>query len=183
MKVLVVLMLAAAPLLSARPARGGAVAEGRARVTREAVKGVDSQFDRKLQGLWPDSPVSILGPTQGAYLPGYGVVFMAEVDLAPTTGISPFHPKITADEAVRTHKKKVERLSGLKDAMSQMLVESAAMLEGIPDTEQITLAVSLFFWTGEDTASLPMQLVVHAPRGALRAGKAAAASAIKMEQF
>ncbi|HLJ47779.1 MAG TPA: hypothetical protein VKU01_17305 [Bryobacteraceae bacterium] len=183
MKSLIVLLLAAAPLLSAPNPRGGAVDEGRARVTRDAVKGVDTQFDRKLQSLWPDSPVSILGPTQGAYLPGYGVVFMAEVDLAPTAGISPFHQKITPDEAVRTHKKKIERLSALKDTMTQMLIESAGMLEGIPDTEQITLAVSLFFWTGEDTASLPMQLVVHATRGALRAGKAAAASAIKMEQF
>ena len=36
--------------------------------------------------FWPDDPVAVIGLTQGAYIDGYGAVFMSEVNLAPAAG-------------------------------------------------------------------------------------------------
>lgn len=82
------------------------------KVSRSIVKSVEESTDQKLQALFSDNPVQVqvLGLTQGAYIDGYGVVFMSELNLAAGTPISPFHPNITADEVKRIHDRKMERL-------------------------------------------------------------------------
>ncbi len=78
----------------------------------------------KLLALWP---LAIRrkwsASTQGAYINGYGAVFMSEMNLAPAAGISPFHPTIKPEEIKRTHDKKVQRIAAqLRSAMRKMLV-------------------------------------------------------------
>ncbi|HYL35111.1 MAG TPA: hypothetical protein VEV17_04275 [Bryobacteraceae bacterium] len=159
------LLLAALPM--------GSMAD-KPRVSRAMIKAVEESLDNRLQRLFPGDPVEMVGVTQGVYVDGYGVVFMGEVNLAPGAGISPFHPKITADEVKRIHDKKQARLGQLKETMADMLAGSAKSLDALPADEQITLGISLFCWNWEDTAGLPAQIVMHAPRRVLLQGKAAA---------
>ena len=159
------------------------------KVSRAMIKAMEDSFDKRLQGIWPEDPAGVLGLTQGTYINGYGAVFVSEVNLAPTAGISPFHPAITKDEYVRIHDKKLSRLPRLKAAMQEMLLNSAGSLDSVPAKEQIAVGVTLFYWYGENTDGLPAQIVMHAPKQALvsvksgLADKATLATALIVEEF
>lgn len=145
------------------------------KVDRATISAMEKSLDRKLSGLWPAEPAEVLGLTQGAYITGYGAVFMTELNAAVSAGISPFHPSITPEEVKRVHEKKLARVTQIKTAMQEMLLDSAKSLDTVPADEQIALGVSLFYWNWEDRTGLPAQIVMHAPRGILLQGKAAKA--------
>jgi len=114
---------------------------------------------------------------------------MSEGNLAPGAGITPFHQTIGKDELVRLHDKKITRLPKLKDAMQDMLLNSASSLDTVPGSEQITLGITLFYWHGENTEGLPAQIVMHAPRRALvnvktgMAERSTLTAAVTVDQF
>lgn len=145
------------------------------KVSRAAVQAVEKNIDTRLRRLWTDDPDDMVGVPQGAYISGYGAVFMSEVNLAPAAGITPFHPAVTGDEIKRTHDKKVQRIAVLRNAMRDILVDSAASLDSVPADEQIALSISLFYWTWENHDALPLQIVMHAPKKLLLQAKAGAA--------
>ena len=155
------------------------------RVGRAAMRGMEESLDNKLQKLWPDDPVQVVGLTQGVYITGYGAVFMSEVNLAPGTGITPFHQTVTADEVKRIHEKKMARLAKLRDTMTNMLLGSAKSLDTVPAEEQIALGISLFYWNWEDRSGLPAQIVMHASKRLMLQAKSGAAgkSFITTEEF
>ncbi len=156
-------------VLCALPA--GTIAD-KPKVSRATIDAMEKSLDRKLSGVWPNDPAEVLGLTQGAYITGYGAVFMSEVNLAVTTGISPFHPSATADDVKRTHEKKLARMIQMRAAMQGMLVDSAKSLDTVPADEQIVMGISLFYWNWEDRSGLPAQIVMHAQRRVLLQGKA-----------
>src|SRR6266851_1600435 len=123
----------------------------KSKVSRAAIQAIEANMDSHLTKLWPDDPMQVIGLTQGTYINGFGAVFMSEVNLAPGAGITPFHQTIGKDELVRLHDKKITRLPKLKDAMQDMLLNSASSLDTVPGSEQITLGITLFYWHGENT--------------------------------
>ena len=159
------------------------------KVSLAMLKAMQDSVDNHLQRIWPDDPVEMIGVTQGAYVSGSGVVFVSEVNLAPAAGISPFHKTRTADELKRIHDKKLSRLPKLKTAMQEWLLNSAGSLDPIPPEEQIALGITLFYWSDENTAGLPAQIVMHGSKRALldirtgRADKSALSSALTVEEF
>jgi hypothetical protein len=154
-------------------------------VTRTMIEAMEKSIDGRLQKLFVPDPAEVLGLTQGAYINGYGAVFMSEVNLALATGISPFHPAITPDEVKRTHDKKVQRIAALRNAIRDILVDSAASLDSVPADEQVAVGISLFYWTWENRQGLPAQIVVHAPKKLLLQAKAGTADkgAIASDEF
>jgi hypothetical protein len=173
-------------LLCAIP--GGSRAD-KPKVNRAMIKGMEDSIDKQLRGIWPADPAEVMGLTQGTYINGYGVVFVSEVNVAPSTGISPFHPKITPEENLRTHDKKISRIPQLKAAMQEMLLSSASSLDSVPAAEQVALSITLFYWVGENTDGLPQQIVMHASKQALvkvKSGisdRSTLASALTVEEF
>ena len=157
----------------------------KSKVSRMMIEAMEKSVDGRLQKLFPADPAEVLGLTQGAYITGYGTVFMAEVNLAPAAGITPFHPTVTPDEIKRTHDKKLQRIAGLRSAMRDILADSAASLDPVPNDEQITLGVSLFYWNWEKRDGLPAQIVMHAPKKLLLQAKAGTAdkNAIASDEF
>ena len=155
------------------------------RVSRAAVKAMEDSLDQKLQRLWPDDPLQVVGLTQGAYINGLGAVFLTEINLASGPAITPFHPVISPEEIKRIHEKKVSRLPKLKETMQEMLVDSARSMDSVPVDEQISLGISLFYWNGENRDGLPAQIVAHAPKKLLLEAKTGAAgkSAILFDEF
>lgn len=137
------------------------------KVTRGMIEAMQQSLDVKLARLWPQDPVEVLGLSQGTYIQGYGAVFLGEVNVAPTAGISPFHPTVSADEIRRTHEKKLQRMEAIRAAMRSMLVDSARSLDSLPADEQVALGLSLFYWKWENREGLPAQIVMHAQRKAL----------------
>jgi hypothetical protein len=169
-------------LLCALPA--GSMAD-KPKVTRTMLEAMEKSVDGKLQNLYGADPAEIVGVTQGAYINGYGAVFMSEVNLAPATGISPFHPTLKPEEIKRTHDKKVQRMAALRNAMREILIDSAASLDTVPADEQVAVGVSLFYWTWENREGLPAQIVMHAPKKLLLQAKAGTAdkAAIASDEF
>jgi hypothetical protein len=169
-------------LLCALPA--GSMAD-KPKVTRTMLEAMEKSVDGKLQSLFAPDPAEIVGVTQGAYINGYGAVFMSEINLAPAAGITPFHPTVSPDEIKRTHDRKVQRIAALRNSMRDMLVDSAASLDSVPADEQVALGVSLFYWTWENREGLPAQIVMHAPKKLLLQAKAGTADkgAIASDEF
>ncbi len=142
----------------------------RPKTTRQAVTDVEKRLDARINMIGGADPVYVLGLTRGLYLPGYGAVFTAELDLIPTPIPNPFRPKITPEEAVKVHQRKIEHLALLKKSMHDMWVDAASSLTSLPDTDQIVVAVRLFYQPWEDMNGLPAQIVMKGPRKAALSG-------------
>ncbi|MGP0074858.1 MAG: hypothetical protein ACLPWF_23355 [Bryobacteraceae bacterium] len=153
------------------------------KVNRGMIEAMQHSLDNKLSAMWPQDPAEVLGLSQGAYIQGYGAVFLGEVNLAPTAGITPFHPTASADEIRRTHEKKVQRLAAIRSTMRAMLVDSARSLDSLPGDEQVTVGLSLFYWKWENRDGLPAQIVMHAPRKVLLQSAGAEQASIASEEF
>ena len=135
------------------------------KIAPQTFKELERHFDVQLAALGgPNDPVDVLGTTRGLYLDGYGAAFTAEVSLIVTPPINPFHQQITKEEAAQVHRRKVDRLPKLKQAMADMMRSSAMTLIQIPDSQQIVLSVRLLYLPWEDTTGLPAQLLMSATR-------------------
>jgi hypothetical protein len=174
--------LIACLVLCALPA--GSMAD-KPKVSRVMIEAMEKSIDAKLQTLFAPESAEVVGVTQGAYINGYGAVFMSEVNLAPAPGITPFHPTVKPDEVKRTHDRKLQRIAALRNSMRDMLVDTAASLDSVPSDEQVALSISLFYWTWENREGLPAQIVMHAPKKLLLQAKAGTADkgAIASEEF
>ena len=137
------------------------------KMDRTAFARVSDSVDNRFKSLWPDYPADLVGVTRTVYIRGYGAVITGEVNLAPSSGITPFHQTISKTDITRAHDKKVQRMPELRNAMQALLVQSAAELRDVPDNEEIAIAVTLFYWVWEDKSGLPEQVVMHAPKKAL----------------
>ncbi len=134
------------------------------RISRVSVAAMENSFDNRMRSIQIDDPFNMLGETRGMYVNGYGAVFMAEMNLVATNLVSPFRPEVTKADLTRLRHKKEQRLVVLRQNMRSMLVSTASSLDGVPVTEQIVLGVTLFYFPWEDSAGLPRQIVMMAPR-------------------
>ena len=62
------------------------------KVNRGMIEAMQHSLDNKLSGLWPQDPAEVLGLSQGAYIQGYGAIFLGEVNLAPGRRNQPVPP-------------------------------------------------------------------------------------------
>jgi hypothetical protein len=137
---------------------------------RQVVTSVENRLNDKIAAIGGADPVYILGLTRGLYLQGFGTVFTAELDLVETPRPNPFQKEIPKEVAAKVHTRKIQNLALLKKAMHDMWVDAASTLTSIPDTEQVVLAVRLFYQPWEDTTGLPVQIIMKGPRKAAIAG-------------
>ncbi len=174
--------IAAVALLALCALPGGSLADN-PKVNRAMIEAMQQSMDRKLAAIWPQDPAEVLGLSQGAYIQGYGAVFLGELNAAPTAGITPFHPSVTPEEIRRTHDKKLQRLAAIRSAMRSVLMDSARSLDAVPAVEQVTVGLSLFYWKWENRDGLPGQIVMHAQRKALLEAANAEQASISTEEF
>ena len=138
---------------------------------------LEKSFDTKLATLaGVDEPVDVLGLTRGIYLDGYGVFFSADVSLVVTPERNPFRREISKELAARVRQRRVERLPLLKTAMKEMVRKIATTFVQIPASQQVVIAVRLYYGSWEDSAGMPAQIIAKADRTSALAGD------IKMEE-
>jgi hypothetical protein len=170
MKSLLFLACAGCALAQA-PIRPAAVVNPPGNSARLVVASIETRLNDRLATIGPATDrVYILGLIRGLYLEGYGSVYTAELDLIETPRPSPFRQKISPEEAVKVHQRKVANLALLKKSMRDMWLDASSALSGTPETEQVVLAVRLFYQPWEDTAGLPTQIVMKGPRKAAVTG-------------
>ncbi len=156
-------------------------------VSREEMKVVEKNFGNRLVKLATDTALDIVGEPRGIYLPGYGVVISADVNLISIV-LSPFRPALTKDEVAKLHQRKLARLPALRSAMRQVMVEAATGLAAVPPDERIVVVVSLYNFKYETTDGLPEQILMEAARKELlafgpRALDDAIAAKLKTQEF
>ena len=134
--------------------------------------GLESVFDKN----------SLLGGTRAVYLPGYGVVFSAEMDVAPGSTPNPFRPAFTREEIAKIKETKRQRLIALRERMQRLMVTFSDSVQ-VSDGENIAMAVTIYYSKIEDQESMPKQIVMWAPRGSLRSGNPQAiAATLKIQE-
>jgi hypothetical protein len=133
------------------------------RVLRAALDTLGKKFDSSLQEIGGDD-VQLLGGTRGIYLDGYGAVFTTEISLAYPPARTPFHPTATPLEIKNLHERKVKHLPLVRQAMRDMMMDSAKSLTFVPMNDQIVVSVRLLYLPYEDTAGLPSEIVMKADR-------------------
>jgi hypothetical protein len=154
-------------------------------VARTSIEAAERGLNHDLAALWPQDPFLLLGTARGVYLSGYGTVFTAEVDLAPSPGISPFHQTVTPQDVATHRKMMLERLPKLKTEMQRMLAGVAASLDTQPMAENVVLAVTLTRHPWETRDGIPSQIVMTGERGKLVEGQRSGqlAAAVKEQEF
>jgi len=156
----------------------------RSRVPRAALAPLEAKFDGRFTQPGQADPFDLLGNTRAVYLNGYGVVFTAELSLIVTPPVTPFRQAVTKEDIERIHRRKLAKLEGLKRAMREMMAEAARSLDGLPPGEQVVFAVTLFYYSWEQRAGLPSQIIMQATKQELVRGPAAAAeAAIRIEEL
>jgi len=151
------------------------------RVSRVALAAMERSFDQRLQRFDLNDPIDLLGSTRGVYLADYGAVFTAEVNLVASAVVTPFRPAPSREEAEKLRQKKAARLAQLEKNMREMMLNLASALEGVPPQEHIALGVSVFYFSWENRAGLPSQVLMRAKRQTLLDAQARRAEAATLE--
>lgn len=155
------------------------------RLSRSLITSVEKRLDDRIQRLWGDNPMALVGSARGVYLPGYGIVFTAEMSLA-TANVSLMNPTLSDADKIALHKKKMERLPQLKTAMKDALIATAASLDPVAATDKVSIALILARYSSEDPAGVPLQIVFEGTKqqllAAQKAGPAAIDGAVKVTE-
>ena len=156
---------------------------------RAAIAAMEKSIDQRFTAIVPDNPYVLLGMTRGIYLDGYGAVFSSEVNLLPGVSMTPFTRTISPERAAASRETKIERLKELRVTMREVLINSAASLDVVPESEQIVVGVTIFNHAWEDTTGFPSQIVIQARRRTLldlqasRGDKAKLEASIQVREF
>ncbi len=79
------------------------------------------------------------------------------------------------------------RIAVLRQRMRDAMIAAGASLDSIPVNEQIAYAVTIPYWKWEDSAGMPRQILMQAPRSALlqgsRGNTLAVDAAMKVQEF
>jgi hypothetical protein len=164
-------------LLLAVPLCAAAIAATTPRISGNLLKLVETSLDDRVKSLWADNPFSIIRPTRGLYLDGYGAVFTVDVSPVMST-TSMMHPTVTKDEVTKAHKVRGERIGQLRSAMRAAVADAASSLDPVPADEQVTLVVYLQHHEWEDISGMPGQITFRGKKKALIDAKRAGASAL-----
>jgi len=164
-----VLLLAAcagAAQIAARPASAD-----QTRLSLDVIRTLERVFDNGLESVRPE-PINVVGATRGLYLPGYGLVFTAELDLTltPVSGGMMLR-QITPAERAAIHDKKLAQLPVLEQLMRGMVTASARAADTLPDHERIVLAVRLWYQAFEDQNGLPREILLSTDRKSALSGQ------------
>jgi hypothetical protein len=155
------------------------------RVSRQSLAAMEKSLDQKVLSLWPDNPFALLGTTRGVYVEGLGAVFTAEINLATGPTIMP-GLGIKKEQIEKHRQTKLARLPQIKKELKQILMNTAASLDGVGPDEQVVLAVFLYRYHWEDASGIPAQLQLQAQKKqlvqALRSNGANLDAIIRIEE-
>jgi hypothetical protein len=153
------------------------------RVSRALMTSAEKSLDDRIVKMW-NEPLALVGPTRGVYLPNYGIVFTAEMSLV-VANTSLMNPVLTEADKAAVKRKKAERLPQLREALKKALADVAAMLDPVPVTDQVVIALILPRYAWEEDPAIPLQITAQATRQQLlnaRSNAAALSQVVKLTE-
>jgi len=158
----------AAPTAAAPTA--GTLPKSASGIAPAAFRRIESDFDSDLKLADQKNPLTVLGLTRGLYVPGFGVVFTTEVELAQN-GVNPmFTRTISAETKANLHEAKARHVQLLRQQMGAMVANIAKNLTFLTPTDQVVVAVRLYYDSWENKAGLPDQIVMRADKRGAASG-------------
>ena len=125
-------------------------------------------LDESLLRDLPDGRIDVIGATRGVYLDGYGAVFSTEVNLWEKAVVTPFHPKWGKEELVVARKRKMDRLPILRTSMRNAMFSAATTIDTLPANELVVISTNIAYFSWEDSAGMPTQIIMKAPKHSLQ---------------
>jgi len=86
-------------------------------------------------------PYDTLDKGQGAYLPGYGVVFSFEVSLSPLQNMGPFSPAPTPKSEELRREQEIRRRDKAKEVADQVLTNFGQILHELGPGESVAVII------------------------------------------
>jgi hypothetical protein len=144
------------------------------RVSRATLTAVEGTINQTFATRGADS-YDLLGTARGTYLEGYGALYTIELDLVSVgpLDMSPFRPSMSPAEIAAIRERKLKKVSVLKEAMRNILVNASGTMEGLPANERIAMEAILFNFRWEDSKGLPRRVFMSAEKQKLLDAKAA----------
>lgn len=130
-------------------------------LTRAQLAAAEQSVDATMLRLWNDNSLSLVGETRAVYLPGFGLVLSAEINLVTPTN-SLFGDTPTEKDKADLRKRKADRLPILQVKMKEAMANVAASLTWVPATEQIAFTVILPRLNWE--TGIPKQVTMQATK-------------------
>ncbi|MCU0229053.1 MAG: hypothetical protein MUF01_15590 [Bryobacterales bacterium] len=134
----------------------------------QVMRQTERELDGRIERFDTEAPMYVIGAARGMYVAGTGAVYSVEVSLAPAVGITPFFQKPGEQQIEKIYRNKKARVPVMRDLMLSTLPELAVTLRGLPDEEEVVVAVTLFYFRYEKVDGLPKQMVVRGNAGVLR---------------
>jgi len=155
------------------PRAAAAIAVDQRLMSTDLIRALERHFDGNMAATARSKePLDVVGSPRGLYLPGYGVVLTAEVDLIVVPGAPAlFNRPPTPEEKAQIHARKVEQLRVLEKIMRDTVTSLAQSLDIMPETDRVAMAVRLLYRPWEDTNNLPTQILMTADRKSAMAGQ------------
>ena len=130
-------------------------------LSRAQLAAAEQNVDAKMLRLWNDNSLSLVGETRAVYVPGFGLVLSAEINLiTPTSSL--FGDTPTEKDKADLRKRKTDRLPILQSAMKEAMANVATSLTWVPANEQIAFSVILPRLNWE--SGIPKQLTMQATK-------------------
>ncbi|SPE38023.1 exported hypothetical protein [Candidatus Sulfopaludibacter sp. SbA3] len=136
----------------------------------DVVKRLEGGFDLRLKMADARDPIQVYGPTHGVYLPGFGIVFTTEIDLAQNTVLPMFQRGDMAADRKSAHERKLKHLELLRTQMRNTIAECAKGMDFLGQNEQVVVSVRLLYQGWEDKSGLPDEILMKADRRAAQSG-------------
>jgi hypothetical protein len=148
------------------PAAAGVASSERSPVALQAIGTLEKEMDSRIAGTGAPDACVVLGGSRGLYINGFGAIFTGEVDLINSPGmIGLMQTTVSPDQKAAIRKRKQAHLPLLQQTMRDVLLSLAASPAlKLADTDQVVIAVRLFYRPWEDTAGLPGQIVMRLDR-------------------
>jgi hypothetical protein len=149
-----------------------ALAMANNRVDRMQTFALEKQFSERALALWGDDRYMFFLRPQAYSVDHFGILLTANMNLAPGPIPLPFRGPVTKEE-IATHKRVVlERMPQFRQFLRSELIQAAAMFPGEAEGDRVSIAVTIYHYSWEDTADIPTQIVVQGTKKDLLEAKA-----------
>jgi hypothetical protein len=136
---------------------------------------LEKQFFERGLALWGDDRYMFYMRPQAYSVDHFGILLAANMNLAPSPRpiLMPFPGTGITTEEISAHKHTVlARMPKFRQFLKSELVDAASMFPGEPDTGRVSIAVTIYHFSWEDTADIPNQIVVQGVKKDLLGAKA-----------
>ena len=133
---------------------------------KKQMQAIDSALTVWLARLYDQKPITVVQDPKSVYLPGFGILVVAEVNLYPTSHLGAFMPPAAWQRELKdAREQKMLRLKNLQARLGEFLLQQSGKFgQQLTATDNLAVVVHFFNPTPQAMPDMPDQLLVQAKR-------------------